>query len=72
MESGSKIVSANVSTETYCELAASSLNSLPGGSFMEVNADMNSTCTEILVSLLLVILLRISGAQQLLQLELVQ
>ena len=33
MESGCKIVSANVSTEPSCELAASSSqNSLPGGS----------------------------------------
>ena len=41
MKSGSKIVSPNVSTEPSCELAASSSqNSLPGGSFMEVNADM--------------------------------
>ena len=41
MASGSKIVSANVSTEPSCELAASSSqNSLPGGSFMEVNTDM--------------------------------
>ena len=41
MESGSKIVSANVSTEPSCELAASSFqNSLPGDSFMEVNTDM--------------------------------
>ena len=46
MGSGSKIVSANVSTEPSCELAASSSqNSLPGGRFMEVNADM-STKTE--------------------------
>ena len=41
MESGSKIVSANVSTEPSCELAAtSSQNSLPGSSFMEANTDM--------------------------------
>ena len=56
MESGSKIVSANVRIELSCELAASSSqdswssgnsiaasasqNSLPGGSFMEVNTDM--------------------------------
>ena len=41
MESGSKIVSANVSTEPSCELAASSSqNSLPSGSVMEVNAGM--------------------------------
>ena len=41
MESGSKIVSANVSTEASCELAASSSqNSLPGGSFMGLNTDM--------------------------------
>ena len=61
MESESKIVSAIVSTEPSCKLAASSQNllpgsssnaasssqnSLPGGSFMEVNADMNSTSTE--------------------------
>ena len=47
MESGIKIVSANVSTEPTCELAASSSqNSLSGSSFMEVNADMNSTSTE--------------------------
>ena len=46
MESGIKIVSANVSTEPSCEFAASSSqNSLPGSSFMEVNADMNSTST---------------------------
>ena len=39
--SGSKIVSASVSTEPSCELvASSSQNSLPGGSFMEVNTDM--------------------------------
>ena len=58
----SKIVSANVSTTSFCELAASSSqnslpgsssiaasyshNSLLGSSFMEVNADMNSNCTE--------------------------
>ena len=41
MESGSKIVSANVSTAPYYELAASSSQiSLRGGSFMEVNIDM--------------------------------
>ena len=41
MESGSKIVSAKVSIEASCELAASSSqNPLPGSSFMEVNADM--------------------------------
>ena len=41
MESGIKIVSANVSTEPSCELAASSSqNSVPGGSFMEVKVDM--------------------------------
>ena len=41
MESGSKIVSASVSTEPTCELAASSSqNSLPGGSFMEVATDI--------------------------------
>ena len=40
MESGSKIVRANASTESSCELAASSSqNSLPGGSFVEVNTD---------------------------------
>ena len=39
--------SANVRTEPFCELAASSSqNSLPGGSFMNANADMNSTTTE--------------------------
>ena len=63
MESGSKIVSADVSTEPACEPAASSSqnplpggssiaasssqNSLPGSSFMKVNADMNSTSTEL-------------------------
>ena len=47
MESRSKIVSVNVSTEPSCELAASSSqNSLPGSSFMEVNARMNGTSTE--------------------------
>ena len=36
-----KIVSANISTEPSCELAASSSqNSLPGGSFMEINTDL--------------------------------
>ena len=40
MASGSIVVIANVSTEPFCELAASSQNSLPGGSFMEVNTDM--------------------------------
>ena len=40
-ECGSKIVSANVSTEPSCVLAASSSqNSMPGGSFMEANTDM--------------------------------
>ena len=59
MESGSKIVSANVSTAPYYELAASSSQislpgcssiaassfqkSLPDSSVMEVNTDMNGT-----------------------------
>ena len=59
MESGSKIVSANVSLplslllfllRTHCLaevlLLDCSQNSLPGGSFMEINADMNGTSTE--------------------------
>ena len=47
MRSGSKIVSANVSTEPTCEFtASSSQNSLPGSSYMEVNTDMNSTNTK--------------------------
>ena len=41
------IVSANDSTEPSCELAASSSqNSLPGGSFMEVNSDMKKALKE--------------------------
>ena len=41
MESGNKIVSADVYTVPSCELAASSsVNSLPGSSFMVVNTDM--------------------------------
>ena len=44
MESGSRIVSANVSTEPSCELAASSSqNSVPGGSFMMVNTDVTKS-----------------------------
>ena len=47
MESGNKIVSANVSTQPSCEFAtSSSQNFLPGGSFIEVNADMTCTSTE--------------------------
>ena len=56
-ESGSEIVSANVSTEPSCERAASSsLNSLPGGSFVEGNDDMNNTSTEPSCGLLRVLL----------------
>ena len=43
MESGNKIVSANVSTEPSCELAASlSQNSLPGGSSIAASSSQNS------------------------------
>ena len=46
MESGNKIVSAN-STEPSCEFAtSSSQNFLPGGNFLEVNADMACSSTE--------------------------
>ena len=57
MANGSKMVSVNACAEPSCELAASSSqNSLPVGSFMEVNADMTSRSTEPPVSLLLVLL----------------
>ena len=71
MESGLKIVSANVNTEPSSELAASSSpnsfsggssiaassshNSLPGGSFVEVNVDIVEVLS-LPVSFLLVLL----------------
>ena len=40
-------VSANISIESFREIAASSsMNSLPDGSFLEVNADLKSTSTQ--------------------------